>query len=135
MSPGRYPIGHAADFPAGAQRCVSVAGREIAVFHAGGRYCALANRCPHQGAPLCRGTVDGTHLPSRPGEFVWGREGEILRCPRHGWEFDLVTGRALFDSTVRVRTYVIGVEGDTLIVTLGTPVSGREARTVDAGER
>ena len=27
----------------------------------------------------------------------WGREGEILACPWHGWEFDLLTGAALAD--------------------------------------
>ncbi|HZP80657.1 MAG TPA: Rieske 2Fe-2S domain-containing protein, partial [Chthonomonadaceae bacterium] len=41
----------------------------------------------------------------------WGREGEILRCPWHGWEFDLLTGRSLFNPhKIRVRTYEVTVE-------------------------
>ena len=31
------------------------------------------------------------------GQFIWGRENEILRCPWHGWEFDLNSGQCLTD--------------------------------------
>lgn len=67
--------------------------------------------CPHQGAPLCRGNVKGTTLPSKPGEYIWGRDGEIIRCPWHGWEFDILTGRSLFNPhRVRVKAYEVTVE-------------------------
>ena len=52
-------------------------------------------------------------LPSKPGEYRWGREGEILRCPWHGWEFDITSGRSIFNPhRVRVRTYEVTVEPD-----------------------
>ena len=39
------------------------------------------------------------------------REGEIIRCPWHGWEFDLRTGQSWFDPrAVRVRRYDVSVE-------------------------
>jgi nitrite reductase/ring-hydroxylating ferredoxin subunit len=53
-----------------------------------------------------------------PGEYRWGREGEILACPWHGWEFDLLTGRALADPRVRLRLYPVTVRDDTIYVTL-----------------
>jgi nitrite reductase/ring-hydroxylating ferredoxin subunit len=40
----------------------------------------------------------------------WIRDGEILRCPWHHWEFDIVTGRTLFPSRQRVATYKVTVE-------------------------
>ena len=32
-----------------------------------------------------------------PGDYSFSRPGEILRCPWHGWEFDLATGESRFD--------------------------------------
>jgi nitrite reductase/ring-hydroxylating ferredoxin subunit len=50
-------------------------------------------------------------MPSKPGEYAWAREGEILRCPWHGWEFDITTGRSVFNPhTTRVRSYEVTVE-------------------------
>jgi 3-phenylpropionate/trans-cinnamate dioxygenase ferredoxin subunit len=81
-------------------------------------YCAVRNVCPHQGAPVCRGAIEGTWVASAPGEFVWGRDGEILRCPWHGWEFDLQTGAALFDPGIRVQILPVEIDQDTLVMTL-----------------
>jgi len=50
-------------------------------------------------------------LPTPPGEYRWGREGEILRCPWHGWEFDITSGRSIFNPhRTRVKTYEVTVE-------------------------
>ncbi|MCL4545292.1 MAG: Rieske (2Fe-2S) protein [Chloroflexi bacterium] len=82
-------------------------------FNVRGSFFALLNRCPHQGAPLYLGKVTGTSLPSAPGEYRWGRDGEIVRCPWHGWEFDLTTGRSIFNPhRVRVRAYQVSIEYD-----------------------
>ncbi len=52
-------------------------------------------------------------LPGKPGEYVWAREGEILRCPWHGWEFDITTGRSIFNPhRTRVKTHEVTVEPD-----------------------
>jgi len=108
-----HPIGRASALPPGSRTIVEVEGRSIGVFNVGGRYYALRNRCPHQGAPLCLGSIGGTTRPSAPGEYVWEREGEILRCPWHGWEFDITTGRSVFNPhRTRVRSYRVSVAGD-----------------------
>ena len=47
-----------------------------------------------------------------PGEYLYSRQGEILRCPWHGWEFDIRSGQSWFDPTgVRVRRYEVSIEG------------------------
>ena len=92
--PRNYPVATLDEIPPGSRKLVEVEGRSIGVFNVHGQFVAVLNVCPHELAPVCRGRVGGTTLPSAPGEFCWGREGEILACPWHGWEFDLLTGRA-----------------------------------------
>ena len=107
----RFVVGTVDEIPPGQRRIVEVNGISIGVFNIKGSYFALRNVCPHQGAPLCRGSVRGTTLPSAPGEYRWGRDGEIIRCPWHGWEFDVLTGRSLFNPhRCRVKAYEVTVE-------------------------
>jgi 3-phenylpropionate/trans-cinnamate dioxygenase ferredoxin subunit len=121
---GRYIVGRVSELPIGERRIIEVEGRSIGVFNVHGQFYALRNRCPHQGAPLCQGAIKGMALPSQPGEYCWGREGEILRCPWHGWEFDITTGRSIFNPhRVRVRTYEVTVEPDDDLSVETYPVS------------
>lgn len=107
----RYVVCKAADMQPGQREIVQVGGRSIGVFNANGTYYALRNSCPHQGAPLCTGRLTGTTMPSRPGHYRYGREGEILACPWHGWEFDVTTGKSLFDPRkCLVKIYDVAVE-------------------------
>ena len=86
------------------------------MFNVNGRFYALHNGCPHKGGALCAGRVTGTVLPTAERSFVYGREGEIIRCARHGWEFEIATGRALADPRVRARTYPVSVEAGQVVV-------------------
>jgi nitrite reductase/ring-hydroxylating ferredoxin subunit len=97
------------ELPPGATRIVQVAGREIGLFNVDGRVYAVRNSCPHRAAPLCLGRLSGTTLPSKPYEYVYGRQGLVLRCPWHGWEFDLETGAPLVDHGLRARTYPVEI--------------------------
>jgi nitrite reductase/ring-hydroxylating ferredoxin subunit len=107
----RHIVGRAAEVQPGNRKIVEVNGRSIGVFNVHGKYYALLSRCPHQAAPLCLGRITGMTMPSQPGEYLWGRDGEILRCPWHGWEFDLTTGRSIFNPhRVRVKAYDVTVE-------------------------
>jgi nitrite reductase (NADH) small subunit len=78
-------------------RVVEVNGRPVAVLSLGDELFAVSNRCPHMGAPLSAGSVGGTLVASAPQEFVYGRYERVLRCPWHGWEFDLDSGRSLLE--------------------------------------
>lgn len=114
----RYIVGRVRELPPGERKIVDVDGRSIGVFNVHGKYYALRNSCPHQAAPLCMGSVKGMMMPSRPGEYVWAREGEIITCPWHGWEFDITTGRSVFNPhKTRVRTYEVTVEEDESVET------------------
>lgn len=99
-------------------RIVEVNGMSVGLFQVGEEIVAVLNICPHELAPVCRGVQRGTSLPSAPGEFIWGREDEILACPWHQWEFDLRTGQSLTDPKVRVRTFPVEVEDGEVYVLL-----------------
>jgi nitrite reductase/ring-hydroxylating ferredoxin subunit len=46
-----------------------------------------------------------------PGVYQRSRVGELLRCPWHGWEFDMRNGQSWFDpKRVKVRSYPVAVE-------------------------
>ena len=105
-------LGPLDEFPENAFRLVQIGKREIGVYRSSsGEVFAIANFCPHRGAPLCNGAVGGTLVPSEPGELVFGMEGDVVRCPWHGYEFSLQTGECLFTGLrMRALTYPVRVE-------------------------
>lgn len=63
----------------GYRRVLRVAGRELLLVQEDSKLYLFANRCPHMDAPLHKASIDQC----------------VLRCPLHGIEFDLRSGRAL----------------------------------------
>jgi nitrite reductase/ring-hydroxylating ferredoxin subunit len=113
----RYVVGTVDDIPPGERKIVEIGGRTVGVFNVDGEYFAVLNRCPHQGGSLCSGRQTGLVTSSRPGEYTVTRSNEIIRCPWHGWEFDLRTGQSWFDPrAVRVRRYDVSVEPGAVVV-------------------
>jgi 3-phenylpropionate/trans-cinnamate dioxygenase ferredoxin subunit len=106
------------ELPPGEKRIVDIAGKSIGLFNVNGALRAVLNVCPHELAPICAGAVTGTcEAGGQAGRFRWGRDGEILRCPWHGWEFDLLTGEALADKR-RLRLFDVTVEDGTIHIHL-----------------
>jgi len=113
----KHVVASVEELPPGARKIVEVAGRSIGVFNVGGEFFALRNRCPHQGGPLCEGKQWGQLTARVPGEFEYGREGEIIGCGWHGWEFDIRTGQSWCEpERLRVRAYQVSVEPGAAIV-------------------
>jgi len=104
-------VAAAREIPPGGRRLVQVQGRDIVVFNIGGEYFGLLNRCPHQGGNLSQGTLIGLVESREPGDYRYSRPGEILRCPWHGWEFDVRTGQSWCEpARVRATRYPVEVE-------------------------
>jgi len=82
-----------------------VEGRSIGIIKSNGEIFAVRNVCPHKRAPVCQGQLRGTMLPSDPDTFVFGMENQVLRCPWHGWEFDLASGKTLCEGLNRKLSY------------------------------
>ena len=85
--------------------CIStvVDGTRIAVWLVGTRYFALEDRCPHAGAALSDGTVEGT----------------TVTCPWHDWCFDLATGGKVGTPRVRAKAFPVAVEAGGVVVEVG----------------
>jgi len=104
-----HVVAPASDIPPGDHKLFTVKGRPIVIFNLEGSFFGLMNRCPHQGGSLCDGLVSGVRVSSRPGEYADIRKGEFVRCPWHGWEFDIRTGQSYCDPA-RIRTKAYPVE-------------------------
>jgi nitrite reductase (NADH) small subunit len=118
-------VGRAADFPEGTHRVVEVDGREVGVFNIGGRLYGIANRCAHQGGPVCAGRrVTGTLVADGEDGWRarWAFEGEVIACPWHGLEYHVPTGRCLAYPHISLRRYDVRVQGEDVVV---TPASSR----------
>ena len=105
------------DLAVGERRIIQAEGKSIGVFNTGSQIVAVLNICPHAFAPVCLGKLGGTTLPSKPGEFIWGRENEILRCPWHGWEYDLHSGECLTDKR-KLKHFPVVIEDAAIYIEL-----------------
>jgi len=102
----RILIAPLADLPDGRGVRVDAAGHRIALFRVGESVHALGDRCSHDEAALSEGEVyDGA-----------------VECPRHGSEFDLVTGKpGSFPATRPVRVYEAEVTDGDVYLKLDSP--------------
>ncbi|TBL76058.1 Rieske (2Fe-2S) protein [Paenibacillus thalictri] len=106
----KYWVAKKAEIAEGTCKIVTVKNAEYGIYNVKGEYYAWRNACPHFGAPVCKGVITGTRLPSGVYEYKLGRDNEIVRCPWHGWEFDLLTGEHLVDPATKLRQGKISVE-------------------------
>lgn len=81
------------ELPPGGRKLVKINNTEIALFNLRGVIYAIKNRCPHRSGPLIRGFIDPT--------------GGI-KCPMHGWRFDLRDGSS--ERPARATVYPVKVE-------------------------
>lgn len=111
----KYQACFADEIPLGRRTIVDIEGRSVGIFNVNNEFFAVRNSCPHKGAPLCRGMIDGMVSGDVPGQHLVDRQGEIIRCPWHGWEFDLKTGQSVFNPhEIWVRCYLVTMDKTTV---------------------
>jgi nitrite reductase (NADH) small subunit len=108
----KYRLCDARELPPGEKRAYTVRQIPIVLVHSqDDTFYAVYGLCPHQRGPLAEGLLTGTTIETPQGGIQMAQEGEILRCPWHGFSFDLRTGRCLADPVrLRLRTYPVSVE-------------------------
>ncbi len=89
------------ELPPGKRKLVRVNSLEIALFNIKGKIYAIKNRCTHRSGPLIRGFVDAT--------------GGV-KCPMHGWRFDLRDGSS--ERPARATVYATKVENGAIYLSL-----------------
>jgi nitrite reductase (NADH) small subunit len=93
-------------------RVFDIDARSIGVVWTGERFFGVLNVCPHELAPVCEGALSGTMRPCQPGDPVYALDRQILRCPWHGYEFDLSNGGRAVSSEYRGRLRLFEVTVD-----------------------
>ncbi|MCA9269918.1 MAG: Rieske 2Fe-2S domain-containing protein [Planctomycetales bacterium] len=86
----------------GEGQAFNVGGKMLAVFNVGGEYFAINDFCPHMGASLA-----GGHL-----------EGDAVSCPWHAWRFCVRDGAWLDNPKISTDAYELRIEGDEIQVCL-----------------
>jgi nitrite reductase/ring-hydroxylating ferredoxin subunit len=79
---------------------VEAAGKELALFNVEGKLYCTSNICPHQGAPLAEGMLEGNNIV----------------CPWHAWVFDVTTGQSPVNPRAKVPCVQVKVEGEDVLV-------------------
>lgn len=75
----------------------------VAVYHFSGKVVAAGDVCPHAGALLSEGAL----------------EGAVITCPLHGSQFDVCTGERLRGpADVDIKTHHVEIEGGQVFLTL-----------------
>lgn len=119
MAEARHRVCSPHDLEVGQSLSATVEGRPIVVVRvADGSFHALHRRCAHQGVDLGRGPLTGRMQSSGVGSYEYIADYEVLRCPRHGYQYDVRTGEMLLDHQVRIRTYPVTVDDDGVWVAL-----------------
>lgn len=75
--------------------------KSLALFNVEGQLYAIDDSCPHQGASLCGGKL----------------EGRVIQCCAHGLRFNLASGYLLNSTQLKVANYPVEVvDGQAYIV-------------------
>ena len=87
----------------GEGKVIQHAGMDVALFRIGSEVYAVENTCPHQGASLAEGWL----------------EGETVVCPWHAWCFELKTGHMVMGDYASIETFDVQIrENEIWIATL-----------------
>ena len=102
----RVTVAKVGDIPEGESIVVTIRNKDVAVFHTNGTFHAIDDLCPHMGASLAGGFV----------------EGGCVTCPWHYWRFRLSDGAWGDNPKVKTGSYPVHVVGDEVQLELpGTP--------------
>ena len=115
-----YVVARSDELNPGERKIVRVKGVEIGLFRIGDQYYALPNICTHQFGPLCRGKVGMAIVADESSRWepVFRYDGEVLACPWHALEFHIPTGQCLAYPNVKLRRYMVKVDGNDVKIIL-----------------
>jgi nitrite reductase (NADH) small subunit/3-phenylpropionate/trans-cinnamate dioxygenase ferredoxin subunit len=100
-------VARVGDIPEGEGRSFPVHDWMVAVFQVDGQYYAINDFCPHMGASLSGGYV----------------EGGIVSCPWHAWRFKVSDGTWCDNPKIKTDSFEVRVVGDEIQVRVPERVS------------
>ncbi len=105
-----YEVAKKETVPVGTMKAFKVQDKDILIVNYNGSYYAIGSKCTHMGGDLSKGVL----------------EGNIVRCPRHGSKFDVVTGKNILGPKIgflKLKTpdepvFEVKIEGDAIMVNI-----------------
>ena len=96
------------DVKEGGKKIILAGDKTLLLTHVAGQYYAIDNRCTHMGGSLYDGVLSG----------------DIIKCPRHGTQFDVKTGKVVQRGKIvfipvkasDTRAYPVKVEGEDILI-------------------
>ncbi len=95
-----YEAARVSEIAPGTGKTIHVNGHQIALFNLNGIFHAIADSCPHRGAPLSEGYL----------------QGDKVLCTWHCFDFNLKTGACEVVPELRVATYEVKVDGEIVYI-------------------
>jgi nitrite reductase/ring-hydroxylating ferredoxin subunit len=80
-----------------------------------GRLYGLLDKCLHMGGQLSKGKIYTAQGSDGCGRYVEETGRLVVKCPWHGYEYDLETGATLFDDGLKLRTFNVRDEGGEVV--------------------
>jgi 3-phenylpropionate/trans-cinnamate dioxygenase ferredoxin subunit len=80
-----------------------------------GQLFGLLDKCLHMGGQLSKGKLLLAQNGQQCGEYVEEQGRFVVKCPWHGYEYDLKTGATLFDDDLKLRTFAIREENGQIV--------------------
>jgi toluene monooxygenase system ferredoxin subunit len=97
----------------------TVDGRDVIVVHTeGGGFRAYDAQCPHQDQSLGEASL----------------EGNVLTCPAHLWQFDVVTGEGVNPKNCKLTSYACKVEAESVFIDIESEHFFEESASNTTGE-
>jgi nitrite reductase (NADH) small subunit len=102
----------------GSMRVADLAGLAVVVIRTpSGRFHVLRDSCSHAGARLSDGALQRMVTAPDVGEYRFEGDQWVVRCPWHGYEFEVESGRCPADPRrARVRVYTVSIEEGNVVV-------------------
>jgi nitrite reductase/ring-hydroxylating ferredoxin subunit len=97
---GKYP-------QAGGRALFECEDKSLALFNVDGQLFAIDDSCPHQGASLCGGRLEGC----------------VIQCCAHGLRFDLRSGYLLNSRQVKLTNYPVEFIDDQAFIVIASEES------------
>ncbi len=83
-------------------KSITILGKKVGIIKGpDSEFYAIEVGCKHQGADITKGNISG----------------DIATCPRHGWQFNLLTGECLNHDASKLKKYGLKIEDDVIFIT------------------
>ena len=93
-----HRVDQVSEIPNSTGKTFDIHGKYIAMFNLENKFVSIDNVCKHKGGSLGDGELDGN----------------TVTCPLHGWQYNVTNGECLTNPNVKLDSYDVKVDGDTI---------------------